>query len=81
MLDVLMRSLDISHRAVTDYRLELDHPDVIIHPRVGNIDTLDFINVYEVVKIGEEAVEEVLPQLKQKFTLRNRIRRALGAKA
>jgi hypothetical protein len=50
-------------------------------PRVGNIDTLDIINIREVIKIGEEAVDEILPQLKQKFTLRKCIRRALGAKA
>ncbi len=81
MLDVYLRSMDIINRAVTDYRLELDKPDVIIRPRVGNIDTLDIINVREVIKIGEQAVDDALPLLKQKFTLRKRLRRALGAKA
>jgi NTE family protein len=81
MLDVFVRSFDIISRAVAEYRLEVDKPDVIIRPRVGNIDTLDIIDVHEVVRIGEAAVDEVLPQLKQKFTLRNRFRRALGAKA
>jgi NTE family protein len=81
MIDVFMRSLDIVSRAVSDYRLEMDKPDVIIRPRVGNIDTLDLVDVHEVVRIGEQAVDEVLPQLKQKFTLHRRIRRALGARA
>jgi NTE family protein len=81
MLDVYVRSLDLVSRAVAEYRLEVDKPDVIIRPLLGDIDTLDIINVHEVVKIGEAAVDEVLPQLKQKFTLRKRIRRALGAKA
>jgi NTE family protein len=81
MLDVFMRSFDILSRAISEYRLEMDKPDVILRPRVGNIDTLDIIDVHEVVKIGEESVNEVLPQLKQKFTLRNRFLRALGAKA
>jgi NTE family protein len=81
MIDVFMRSLDIVSRAVSDYRLEMDKPDVIIRPRVGNIDTLDLVDVHEVVRIGEKAVDEVLPQLKQKFTLHRRIRRALGARA
>lgn len=78
MLDVFVRSFDIISRAVAEYRLEVDKPDVIIRPRVGNIDTLDIIDVHEVVRIGEAAVDEVLPQLRQKFTLRKRIRRALG---
>lgn len=81
MLDVFVRSFDIISRAVAEYRLEVDKPDVIIRPRVEDIDTLDIIDVHEVVRIGEAAVNEVLPQLKQKFTLRNRFLRALGAKA
>jgi NTE family protein len=81
MLDVYARSLDLVSRAIAEYRLEVDKPDVIIRPRLGNIDTLDIIDVHEVVKIGEGAVDEILPQLKKKFTLHNRIRRALGAKA
>jgi NTE family protein len=81
VLDVVMRSMDITSRAVTEYRLEVDKPDVIIRPRVGNIDTLDVINVREVIKIGEQAVDAALPQLKRNFTLRKRIRRALGAGA
>ena len=81
MLDVYTRSLDLVSRAVAEYRLEVDKPDVIVRPRLGNIDTLDIIDVHEVVKLGEEAVDEVIPQLKKRFTLRNRIWRALGAKA
>jgi len=81
MLDVYARSLDLVSRAVAEYRLEVDKPDVIIRPRLGNIDTLDIIDVHEVVKIGEEAVNEVMPQLKKKFTLRKRLWRAFGAKA
>ena len=81
MLDVYARSLDLVSRAVAEYRLEVDKPDVIIRPRLGNIDTLDIIDVHEVVKIGEEAVNEAMPQLKKKFTLRKRHWRAFGAKA
>lgn len=80
-LDVFMRSLDIVSRAMSDYRLQMDQPDVVIRPRLGNIDTLDIVDVHEVVRLGEKAVDDVLPQLRQKFTLRKRIRRALGARA
>jgi hypothetical protein len=66
---------------VTDYRREVDKPDVVILPQVGNIDTLDVINVREVIKIGEQAVDDILPLLKQKNTLRRRICRALGGRA
>ncbi len=80
MLDIFVRSFDILSRAVAEYRLEVDRPDVIIRPQVGNIDTLDIIDVHEVTKIGEAAVDDMLPELMERFTLRNRFLRAIGAK-
>jgi hypothetical protein len=76
--DVFSRSLDITARAMTQYRLEVDRPDVIIRPQVFHIDTLDIVDVREVAKLGEEAVEAALPQLRGLFTLRNRWRRTIG---
>ena len=77
-LDVFMRSFDIVTRAVTEYRLEMDKPDVIIRPHVTSIDTLERVNVHEVVQMGEAAVEAVLPELKKLFTWRKRFRRRIG---
>jgi NTE family protein len=77
--DIFSRSLDITGRAMTQYRLEVDRPEVIIRPQVYNIDTLDIVDVHEVAKKGEEAAEAALPQLRGLFTLRNRWRRTLGA--
>lgn len=76
--DTLSRSLDITARAVTQYRLEKDRPEVIIRPEVADIDTLDIVDVHEVAKRGEEAVEAALPQLRSLFTWRNRWRRSFG---
>ena len=76
--DIFSRSLDITSRAVTQYRLEMDRPEVIIRPQVYDIDTLDLVDVHEVAKRGEEAVEAALPQLRSLFTWRNRWRRSIG---
>src|SRR5688572_24543398 len=76
--DVFSRSLDITARAMTQYRLEVDRPEVIIRPQVLHIDTLDIVDVREVAKLGEEAVEVALPQLRSLFTWRNRWRRSIG---
>jgi NTE family protein len=70
--DTFMRALDIIGRAVTQYRLEVDRPDVIIRPRVNGIDTLDRVDVHAVVRKGEEAVEEALPELKRLSRWRKR---------
>lgn len=76
--DIFSRSLDITSRAVTQYRLEMDRPEVIIRPDVSDIDTLDLVDVHEVAKRGDAAVEDALPQLRSLFTWRNRWRRSIG---
>jgi NTE family protein len=80
-LDTFMRSLDIIGRAVTQYRLEVDRPDVIIRPRVTEIDTLDRVDVHSVVRKGEEAVEEALPELKKLSRWRKRFQRVIGVRS
>lgn len=77
-LDVFLRSLDMVNRAVTEYRLQVDKPDVIIRPPVTHIDVLERVDVRQVSRMGEEAVEAVLPELKKLFTWQNRFRRAIG---
>lgn len=77
-LDVFLRSLDVVTRAVTEYRLEVDKPEVIIRPPVTDIDILETVDVHAVAKIGEEAVEAALPELKKLFTWQNRFRRYLS---
>ena len=77
--DIFSRSLDITSRAVTQYRLEMDRPEVIIRPQVHDIDTLDVVDIRDVAKRGEVAVEAALPQLRSLFTWRNRWRRSIGA--
>jgi NTE family protein len=77
--DIFTRSLDITARAMTQYRLQVDRPEVIIRPQVYDIDTLDIVDVHEIAKRGEVAAEAALPQLRSLFTLRNRWRRTIGA--
>jgi len=77
-LDVFLRSLDIVSRAVAQYRLEVDQPEIIIRPQVIEFDTLERVNVRDIARRGEEAVESVLPGLKDLFAWHNRLRRAIG---
>ncbi|HAV75758.1 MAG TPA: hypothetical protein DCX53_00225 [Anaerolineae bacterium] len=77
-LDVFLRSIDLMTRAVNDYRLEADNPDVIIRPVVEDIDILDRVDVREVVRRGEDAVDFMLPELKKLFAWQSRLRRAVG---
>ncbi len=76
-LGVFMRSLDVSDRLLTDLRLKIDKPDVIIRPDVGDIGLLDVVDIHEVAKRGEVAFEAVLPELKGATTLSSHLRRRL----
>ena len=76
-LDVFLRSVDAGSRAVAYLRLQIDKPDVIVRPNVHHIDLLDEVNVAEVAMLGEQAIEEVLPELKRATSWVSRTRRKL----
>lgn len=77
--DIFLRSVEIGGRAVTEYRLEVDKPDVIIRPQVGHIALLARVDVRAVARLGEQAVEVALPELKRAVGWPRRLRRLLGA--
>lgn len=76
-LDVFLRSVDVSSRAVAHMRLELDKPEVLVRPNVHHISLLDQVVVADVAQLGEDALEEVLPQLKRAVSWGARIGRKI----
>ena len=77
-LDIFLRSLDIVDRAITEYRLEVDKPEIILRPQVNDVELLDRVDVRDVVRKGEEVVEAALPEIKKLFAWQNRLRRTIG---
>jgi NTE family protein len=77
-LDVFLRSMGMITRAVTEYRLEVDKPDIILRPQVADIDILARVDIHQVAQIGEKSVEDALPELKKLFAWQNRFRRVIG---
>lgn len=61
--EIFMHSLEIGSSAITDLRLEIDKPDIIIRPDVAHIGYLDRVNIADVVRLGELAAEAMLPEL------------------
>jgi len=74
-LNIYIQAADVGARMLTELRLKLDDPDVIIRPEVERIGLLDIVDAHEVVHLGEEAVDAVLPDLKRATTWPNRMRR------
>lgn len=79
-LDVFLRSVDVSSRYVAHLRLQVDKPEVLVRPDVHMIELLDKVVIEEVAQLGEQALEEVLPDLKRKTAWLTRFgRRVFGA--
>ena len=76
-LDVFLRSVDAGSRAVAYLRLQIDKPDIIVRPDVHHVEILDVVDVADLANRGEQALEEVLPQLKQATSWLARTRRKL----
>jgi len=75
--DIFVRSVDVGNRAIAEYRMAVDKPDIIIRPAVSDVELLERVDVREVAKRGEQAVEAVLPQLLQAVSWKRRLRRTL----
>lgn len=75
--DIFMRSIDIGNRQVTELRLQLEKPEVIIRPEVGDVGLLDQVDVHEIALRGEEATRAALPELKRAASWTNRLRRQI----
>ena len=76
-LDIFLRAVDVSTRALSYYRLELEKPEVIVRPKVHHISMLDKVVIAEVAQLGEDALEEVLPQLKKAVSWQGRFAKKL----
>jgi len=74
---VVVEALDIGQRELSALRLELDAPDVVIHPEVGHITLMDPIEVPTVAALGEQAALEALPALRRAVSFPERVRRSL----
>jgi NTE family protein len=74
---IFLESMDISSGYLTDFRLQLDKPDIIIRPHVGDLELLENVNVVEISLRGEQALEQILPSLIQTAKWQNRFQRWL----
>jgi NTE family protein len=74
---IFLESMDISSGYLTEFRLQLDKPDVIIRPHVGDLELLEKINVVEIASRGEQALEKALSELAQAAKWQKRIQRWL----
>jgi NTE family protein len=75
--DIFVRSTDISNRQITELRLQIEKPDVVIRPEVDDIGILDKMDVHEIAKIGETAARVKLTELKDAASWSARLRHTI----
>jgi NTE family protein len=63
--NVFLLSVDAGGRMLTELRLKIDSPEIIIRPDVGHIGLLDNVDVHEIIQLGEEAVSPHIDRLKK----------------
>lgn len=64
MFQVVASSLNIMQVRITRSRMAGEPPDVIVAPRLGHFDLLDFHRAGEAIEAGRRAVEASLPSLR-----------------
>jgi NTE family protein len=62
---VSVAALNILLDRMTRVRLASDPPDAIVTSEIGQIALLEFDRADEAIKIGAEATERILPQIKE----------------
>jgi NTE family protein len=62
---LFLRSIDISGCMLTDLRLQVEKPEVIIRPIVHQIGLVDSVDIPELVELGYQSTEAAVPQLER----------------
>ncbi len=72
---IFVDSMDITSRMITELRLKIEKPDVIIRPDVIKFGYLDRANPQELIRAGAEAMDKAMPELEHSLTWRHRFGR------
>ncbi|MCI5060844.1 MAG: patatin-like phospholipase family protein [Alphaproteobacteria bacterium] len=64
LFGVMVSALGIFQDRITRSRLAGDPPDIHIKPQIGHIGMLEFERAEELIKLGEEAAEKMIPDIK-----------------
>ncbi len=75
--NIFLEAMTISSNAMTDLRLEMEKPDVIIRPDVKHLGALDQADVNDTMRRGEEAARLALPAIRRSAGPLHEIQRRL----
>ncbi len=73
--NIFAQAMSINTAALTEFRLQLDPPDVLLRPEVSDIGVLDYVNVAEMARRGEAVARRHLPEIRRAAGWQGRLRR------
>lgn len=76
--NTFLHSIDIAGAMLTELRLAVDQPEVIIRPPVPHIGLMDPVDIREVARLGEIAAEQALPEIERALSWRARLWRKIS---
>ena len=74
---IFLSAVDAGGRMITELRLKIDDPEGIVRPDVSGIGLLDKVDVHAIIRLGEQAAEAALPELRRSVTWSNRLQKRL----
>ena len=77
--NIFIHSMDLSGLMLMDKQLNLEKPEVIIRPHLGPIGIIDRVDIPEMIKSGEVATLDALPDIRREASWHYRIRRKLSS--
>ncbi|MCF6253562.1 MAG: patatin-like phospholipase RssA [Thiomicrorhabdus sp.] len=63
LFEALASSVNITQDRITRSRMAGDPPDILLSPKLANIELLEFYRAREAIKEGEKCVERMLPEI------------------
>ncbi len=72
---IFYKAMDANARMLSELRMMVDKPEVIVRPDVGKYGIFDKVSPEEVVSAGEEAARAALPEIQQALSWSNRLSR------
>jgi len=76
--NTFLRSVDIGGRLLTELRLEVDKPEILIRPDVSHVGLLEQVDVRELAAIGEKATDAALDKILKLDHWSRRVKRFWG---
>lgn len=70
---IIMEAVAASSAQLSELRMELDRPDIIIRPDVANIGMLDHVDVLDVIQLGADATNQQIEAILRPIGLLERL--------